>query len=69
MPAAKCKKLSVPEVQELDADELLAYKRRLLDMLQPGETVLVALRRLGGLKRAGQTSSGPSWKRAKKSGR
>lgn len=32
----------------LDADDIAAYKRRVADLLQPGETVLAALRRLGG---------------------
>ena len=67
-PHAKRAKHSAPvEIEELDADELLAYKRRLLDMLQAHETVLSALRRLGGLRQSGQASSGLSWKRARKS--
>jgi len=31
----------------LDGDDILIYKRRLLDLLLPGETPLGALRRLG----------------------
>lgn len=52
---------------ELDADELHTYKRRLVDLLQPHETVLAALRRLGGLH--GTTHAGSDalpWKRARK---
>ena len=53
---------------ELDADELLTYKRRLLDMLQPQETVLAALRRLGGMGEAAHAGTdGLPWKRARKS--
>lgn len=55
------------QVLELDADELLTYKRRLLDFLQPQETVLAALRRLGGLQ--GTLHAGSDdlpWKRSRK---
>ena len=55
------------QVVELDADELHTYKRRLVDLLQPQETVLAALRRLGGLH--GTTHAGSDalpWKRARK---
>ena len=52
---------------EMDADELHTYKRRVVDLLQPQETVLAALRRLGGLH--GVTHAGSDalpWKRARK---
>lgn len=52
---------------ELDADELHTYKCRLVDLLQPNETVLAALRRLGGLH--GTIPAGSDalpWKRARK---
>jgi len=53
---------------ELDADELLTYKRRLLDLLQPHETVLTALRRLGGRLEGGQAGADAMpWKRSRKS--
>ena len=53
---------------ELDADELLTYKRRLLDLLQPRETVLAALRRLGGRQQPLQGGADAlPWKRARKS--
>ena len=53
---------------ELDADELLTYKRRLLDLLQPHETVLTALRRLGGRLKGGQPGADAMpWKRSRKS--
>lgn len=52
---------------ELDADELHTYKRRLTDLLQPQETVLAALRRLGGLQGTPQAGSDAlPWKRARK---
>lgn len=52
---------------ELDADELHTYKRRLVDLLQPQETVLAALRRLGGLHGTTHTGSDAlPWKRARK---
>lgn len=52
---------------ELDADELLTYKRRLLDLLQPQETVLAALRRLGGLQGTSHAGSAAlPWKRSRK---
>ena len=57
------------QVIELDADELLTYKRRLLDLLEPHETVLTALRRLGGRLDAVQDGAdGMPWKRRKSSG-
>ncbi|DBA91809.1 TPA: hypothetical protein ACH3X1_003396 [Trebouxia sp. C0004] len=53
---------------ELDADELLTYKRRMLDLLQPHETVLTALRRLGGRLEGGQAGTDAMpWKRSRKS--
>lgn len=57
------------QVLELDANELLTYKRRLLDLLQPHETVLAALRRLGGRQEAshGGGADALPWKRARKS--
>ena len=52
---------------ELDADELHTYKRRLVDLLQPQETVLAALRRLGGLHGTTHTGSDAlPWKRARR---
>ncbi|KAL3150641.1 hypothetical protein ABBQ32_000442 [Trebouxia sp. C0010 RCD-2024] len=55
------------QVLELDADELLTYKRRLLDFLQPQETVLAALRRLGGLQGTMHAGSDAlPWKRSRK---
>ena len=52
---------------ELDADELLTHKRRLLDFLQPQETVLAALRRLGGLQRTSHAGSDQiPWKRSRR---
>lgn len=35
------------EAEALDEEEIVIYKRRIVDILQPGETVLEALRRLG----------------------
>ena len=56
------------QLTELDADELLTYKRRLLDLLQPHETVLTALRRLGGRLEGGQAGADAMpWKRSRKS--
>lgn len=37
----------------LAADDITAYKRRIAELLLPGETVLAALRRLGGWRPAG----------------
>lgn len=52
---------------ELDVDELQTYKRRLTDLLQPQETVLAALRRLGGLQGTSQAGADAlPWKRARK---
>ncbi len=63
------KQSTVPaQLIELDADELLTYKRRLLDMLQPHDTVLTALRRLGGRQEAVQGGGAAlPWKRSRKS--
>ncbi|DBA93162.1 TPA: hypothetical protein ACH3X2_003471 [Trebouxia sp. C0005] len=56
------------QLTELDADELLTYKRRLVDLLQPHETVLTALRRLGGRQEGGQAGADVMpWKRSRKS--
>ena len=62
------KQLAAPaHALELDADELHTYKRRLLDLLQPRETVLAALRRLGGLQGTSHTGADAlPWKRARK---
>lgn len=40
---------AAPESDEevLDAEELLAYKKHIIELLQPGETVPNAIRRLG----------------------
>lgn len=65
-PAKRQKSMLPAETEDLDADELHAYKRRLVDMLQPHETVLAALRRLGGVKRSGPAPAELSWKRVKK---
>ncbi len=72
LPAPQTNKQSTAPVNqqltELDADELLTYKRRLLELLQPHETVLTALRRLGGRLEGGQGGADAMpWKRSRKS--
>ncbi len=72
LPAPQTSKQSTAPVSqqltELDADELLTYKRRLLDLLHPHETVLTALRRLGGRLEGGQAGADAMpWKRSRKS--
>ncbi len=72
LPAPQTSKQStVPvsqQLTELNADELLTYKRRLLDLLHPHETVLTALRRLGGRLEGGQAGADAMpWKRSRKS--
>jgi hypothetical protein len=37
------------EEEPLDSEDKLAYKRRIVALLEPGETVLAALRRLGDM--------------------
>lgn len=54
--AAACGVAAEP-LEELDEDDVLIYKRRMLDMLLPGETVLRALRRLGGARQPATTLS------------
>ena len=41
------------EPEALDDEDIAIYKRRIADILQPGETVLEGLRRLGTLPTAG----------------
>eukprot|EP00891_Asterochloris_glomerata_P003074 jgi/Astpho2/3074/Aster-x0561 len=55
---------------ELDEDDLLNLKRRMLDLLWPAETALDALRRLGGQQGAGSASRADAlpWKKALKRG-
>ncbi|KAK9830311.1 hypothetical protein WJX72_010947 [[Myrmecia] bisecta] len=55
----------VPVAQELDEDDVRSYKKRITDMLQSGETVLQALRRLGGTQEGHPPKRTP-WKRARK---
>ena len=67
-PSEASKQATAPtQPIDLDADELLTYTRRLLDLLQPHETVLPALRRLGG-RMEGMQGGGEAmpWKRARK---
>ena len=55
---------------ELDEDDLLNLKRRMLDLLWPAETALDALRRLGGQQGAGSASRDDvvPWKKTLKRG-
>lgn len=67
-PSQASKQATAPtQPIDLDADEMLTYKHCLLDLLQPHETVLTALRRLGG-RAEGMQGGGEAmpWKRARK---
>ena len=67
---AKGKALAAQPEPELDDDDLLNLKRRMLDLLWPAETALDALRRLGGQQGAGRASRDDAlpWKKTLKRG-
>lgn len=67
---AKGKAPAAQPEPELDEDDLLNLKRRMLDLLWPAETALDALRRLGGQQGAGSAFRADAlpWKKALKRG-
>ena len=67
---AKGKAPAAQPEPELDEDDLLNLKRRMLDLLWPAETALDALRRLGGQQGAGSASRDDAlpWKKTLKRG-
>eukprot|EP00798_Chlamydomonas_sp_ICE-L_P018445 gene18445-24920_t len=56
--AAAASMAQMDEVEEMDEDDLALYRGRVANLLEPGENVLQALRRLGGMNRKQQALSG-----------